>query len=75
MEDYAGLLALGDTIVCGDFNASAQVTPIAFRVFLDAVRDRQGLRSAYHAHRGIEPSVIEPPCPLKQSNIPKVLHN
>ncbi len=41
--------------MAGDINCSAQSSPEAFPRLLDQVRERYGLRSAYHSHSDEEP--------------------
>lgn len=45
----------GSTIVAGDVNCSAQTSPETFAELLTELRERYGLRSAYHAHTGEAP--------------------
>ena len=54
LADHEALLVDGDTIVAGDFNASARTSPEAFPAFLELLADRYGLRSAYHVCTGAE---------------------
>jgi endonuclease/exonuclease/phosphatase family metal-dependent hydrolase len=55
LDAYEHVLDGRECIVAGDFNASAQSSPEDFPRFLDHVRERFGLRSAYHHFHGVEP--------------------
>lgn len=55
LDAHARLLDRGECIVAGDFNASAQSSPEEFPRFAEQVRDRFGLRSAYHHVHDVEP--------------------
>lgn len=54
LADHEEFLGRGDVVVAGDVNCSAQSSPDDFADLLGEIRDRFGLRSAYHHHRGVE---------------------
>jgi endonuclease/exonuclease/phosphatase family metal-dependent hydrolase len=55
LAGHEELLAEGNVIVAGDINCSSQSSPSDFPKLLDTVRDRYGLRSAYHDVMGVSP--------------------